>query len=351
MTEHAKAVFSLMRGREGLLRWSEKRRYDAPLYAILTRAIVENAELYQILEETAEGQLAGRLMLSAIHYLLLKNPDQPLAAYFPTLARSPLPVEQVTPVLQDFCREHRDEIVGILRHRALQTTDTDRAARVLLALNEVAKSIGEPFSLIEVGCSAGLLLLFDHYRYEFGNGATLGPAGARTTVSSFDFVSARPASPTEFPRIEKRIGLDLNPVNVANPDERNWILGCIVADRVGEFEAMRSALEYRAGVPLELVTGDAMDTLPKALETIDGPVCILHSWCLYQWSLVAQDAFDAMLKRLSQVRPIHRVGIEATDQGHERSAVEIRHTIYRDGKSETRLLGLLMEGQKLDWRV
>ncbi|GAA0333784.1 DUF2332 domain-containing protein [Sphingomonas oligophenolica] len=349
MVDHAPAVFPLMRGREGLLRWNARRRDTAPFYAAMSLAIAEDEELYEISEEAAEGQLSGRLMLSAVHYLLLQNPHEPLARYCPSIAQTPLPADDVGPVMKEFCRKYRSEIIDILHHRTLQTTATDRAARVLLALNEVAKAIGEPFTLFEVGCSAGILLLFDHYRYEFGNGASLGPADASTTVSSFNFVGDRPALPTQFPPIKRRIGFDLDPVNVANADERNWILGCIVADRVDEFEGMRRSLEYRASVPLEVVTGDAMQTLPNAFASIDGPVCILHSWCLYQWPPAAQEAFDTMLTRLSQTRTIHRVGIEATEKSTERAGIEIFHTVYRNGDSETRLLGHLAEGEQLHW--
>jgi hypothetical protein len=345
-----------MREREGLIRWIEERRNRGSLlFAELLRTIAEDDDLFALSLEAMPGQMSARVLLAAVHFLLLKNPDHPLAAYFPTLAAEPLPPHEAEPAFRAFCKEHRDELAEITRSRTLQTTFIERSVQILLALDEVAKAVGGPFSLVEVGCSAGLLLLFDQYRYNFPAGGCLGREDAEVTVSSFEFIGPQPAIPAAFPRIVRRVGLDLDPVDVADPDARNWILACASAEWVDHFDNLRRALDYRARTPLEVVAGDALETLPKLLDELAGPVCVLHSRCLYQWPEEAQSAFTALLKRLSRTRTIHRIGIERSNAEIAARDItggglnEIQHSIYRDGEGASRLLGTVRVKDRIEW--
>lgn len=345
-------AFMKMREREEIVKWSEGSKLSGSLlYAALYQEIAADDDLFALSLEAPPEQLSGLLLLSAVHFLLLRSPGHELAAYYPSITAEPLPAAEAGPAFRAFCRENRAELVDIIRTHTLQTTSPDRAPQVLLALDHVSKIIGKPFSIVEVGCSAGLLLVFDHYRYQFPNGQSLGNALAEVVISSPDFAGDRAPVPTTFPQIVDRIGLDLNPVDVTDANARNWILGCSSPDRVAEFNSLRSALEYRAGLSLNIVAGNAMSTLPSVLDNIDVPVCVFHSRCLYQWPPAAQEAFSAMLKQLSQKRILHRVGIESNGEqsGKLAGRNEISHTIYHDGESETRLLGYVSRRGGLEW--
>ena len=357
MADHAQVNFvPSMRERAGILQWSERRRKVAPLFSFLHRVIAEDDDLFDLAEEAQPDQLSARMLLSAVHYLLLGDPSDPLAKYFPSITPEPLAPEGAATPFKAYCQAHRAEILDILHTRTLQTTNTDRAAQVLFALNEVTKTAGKPLSIIEVGCSAGLLTLFDHYAYQFNDGVRLGRAEAPVTVSSFRFLGEAPARPDHIPQIRSRVGLDLNPVAVEAPEARRWILACSVADQVDKFQELKTALEYRARMPLEVVAGDAMRTLPAALAKMDGAVCVFHSRCLYQWPPAAQDAFNAMLRKLSETRDIHRIGIEATAgqlyaDDQEGTISEIVHTVYRGGESESRLIGRVVNKTRIEWLI
>jgi hypothetical protein len=355
MADHGIALMK-MRERAELLQWSEaSSKGNAPLFAALYRQIAADDDLFALSLEAAPEQLSGRLLISAVHYMLLRSPDQPLAAYFPSITADPLPASDVGPHFQAFCRDNRHELTNTIATRTLQTTSPERAPQLLLALDHVSRAIGKPFSLVEVGCSAGLLLLFDHYRYQLPNGQSLGDAAAEVVISPFEMVAERGSIPSKLPQIRQRVGLDLNPVDVTDPDARRWILGCSSADRVQKFNSLRTALEYRAGIPLNIIPGDAMETVPAALQDISGPVCVYHSRCLYQWPRAAQQAFSLMLKRLSQWRTIHRVGIEWNGVQSDplglagRGQNEINHTVYHDGQSETQLLARVPGKSRIEW--
>src|SRR5262249_19796173 len=147
----------------------------------------------------AAPQLGARLLRSAVHYMLLKQPNQALAAYFPTIAATPKPAPEALPYFKTFCRAHHATLAEVVRTRALQTTSVGRAIEVLYALDHVAGAIGTPFSLIEIGCSAGLLLLFDQYRYTFPEGVQLGPVDAAVSIPAPAFIGAAPRTPRGFP--------------------------------------------------------------------------------------------------------------------------------------------------------
>jgi len=345
-----------MREREGLARWIEERRdRGSLLYAELLRIVAEEDDLFALSLEARPGQMSARVLLAAVYFQLLQNPQDPLAAFFPAITPEPLPPEQAGPAFRAFCRAHRSALAEIMRTRTLQTTFIERAVQILLALDEVGRSIGGPFSLVEVGCSAGLLLLFDRYRYLFPDGGRLGADDAEVLVSNFQFLGPPPPIPAAFPRIARRVGLDLDPIDVADPDARNWILACTSPEYVEHFRNLRTALDFRARNPLETIAGDAMRTLPRVLEEIEGPVCVLHSRCLYQWPEEAQLGFTAMLKELSSTREIHRVGIERSNEAIlARDATggglnEIHHSIYREGAGRSRLLGTVQVKDRIRW--
>lgn len=335
-----------MRSREDFLEWGDgMEKAGLPLAAEIYRVIARDDGLFSLSLEAQPGQFSGWMLLAAVHFMLLRSPDHELAAYFPTITSDPRPTADVGPSFIAFCKEHREELGEILRTHTLQTTSVGRAAQVFLALDHVSSVIGEPFSIIDVGCSAGLLLEFDHYRYQFPNGREVGDDEAKVVVSSFEFVGDAASVPTEFPKIKDRIGLDLNLVDATDAGARNWILGCTIPDRVEDFNVLRAALDYRASVPLKAVSGDAIVTLPGALDQIDGHVCVYHSRCLYQWPQAAQEAFSAKLRELGKGRTIHRVGIEWNS---DTARNEITHTIYRDGASDTTLLGITNK-TRVEW--
>ena len=134
--------------------------------------------------------------------------------------------------------------------------------------------------------------------------------------------------PTVIPPVGARIGIDLKLVDPADPDAVDWICACIFPDWKDAKANIRKGVEMLAAQPLDLREGDAMDLLPAAAAELADPLCILHSFCLYQWPDAAREAFEAMLLRLSETREIHRVSIENTNRGPG----EIVHQVFREGQ-------------------
>ena len=81
-----------------------------------------------------------------------------------------------------------------------------------------------PLALLEVGASAGLCLLPDHYGYDYGNArldpTVPGDAGAPVFPCN---VSGAVPIPKSIPRIAWRAGLDLHPLDVRSDHDMAWL--------------------------------------------------------------------------------------------------------------------------------
>ncbi len=278
--------------------------FGAPLYSALCLAGAEDREIVELATHAQPGAQPVFHLLTAVHYLVLGNPDDPLARYFPTLAAEPLPAQEAWPDFKLFCRTRRGEILETLANTTVQTTFADRCATILAPIAWVANAAGEPLHLIEIGCSAGVLLTFDRYAYEFEGRARFGAADAPLTFSS----SIKGDPPLRIPRIASRTGLDLRPLDARKPEERRWLIAQIFPEYLHQREQLDVALDAVAETDIRMVKGDALETLPGLLTEMDDPICVFHSVCLSYWTEQARAELDAMLARASgNGRTIHRV--------------------------------------------
>src|ERR1700677_1831820 len=90
------------------------------------------------------------------------------------------------------------------------------AARYLGPPSDVAALPG-PLALIEVGASAGLTLLFDHYSYDYDGHQIVGCDPDAPTLRCA--ISGPAPLPDRVPAIAWRAGLDLNPLDVTHEDD------------------------------------------------------------------------------------------------------------------------------------
>jgi hypothetical protein len=285
------------------------RVMGTPLYATLCARGACDADIVALVSRGKEGA-APMHLFSSVHYLLLQDPSDPLSRFFATLTPRPQSPEEAFHEFMRFCREHRKEILNLLDTRTVQTTYVERCRTVMPLLSRVADEAGEPLNLVEIGCSAGVLLTFDKYGYELERGGRLGAADAPLTLS-LAVVGGRPL---RIPRIGARIGLDLHVLDASSEDERRWLLALSFPEHREQQTALATALKVVARTPMRMIEGDALDTLPAVLAETRDPLCVFHSACLMYWPSHAKAALDALLIGASRNRSIYRVAIEPTDR-------------------------------------
>src|SRR4051812_34284500 len=127
----------------------------------------------QVLERCADEPLVAELaqtmrwelplqLLGALHYLALSGRA-------PDLARAYAGEGDPWPPFRAALVEHRDFVARFVNEQDVQTNEVQRCYALLLAFLTLARETGRPLDLIELGPSAGLNLLWDRYRYLYGD--------------------------------------------------------------------------------------------------------------------------------------------------------------------------------------
>ncbi|MGH8914192.1 MAG: DUF2332 domain-containing protein, partial [Acidimicrobiia bacterium] len=291
---------------EAMLAWG-RHTHGSPLYHHLVEVIATDPELMRVMGRIGHLPQAN-LVFGAVHFLMMTGEGPELAAYYPSLVEGPLPLEGVGPVFRDFVLDHEEEIVEIGNTRYTQTNECRRCV-ALLPL--VMMSPFDRFHLIDVGTSAGLNLGIDRFHYHLG-GQVWGPGS--TVVLTAESRGATPR--LRDIEVQRRIGLDLDPIDPGDGDSRLWLDALIWPEHTERRARLRAALALVETLDLEMVAGDALLTLPDVLADIPKgePIVVANSFTLIQFSAEQRDRLDAITQASRSRRPVFRVSMEAIDK-------------------------------------
>ncbi len=320
----------------------------SPLYARLAKSIADDPELLDLCA-SAKSIPASGLFFAAVHLLLLKGKLHPLANFYPSVSKDSPPTGDPYPHFRSFCLEHEEEIRSILSTRRLQTNEVKRCACLLPAFGIVSRLSEKPLALVEVGSSAGLNLLFDRYRYVYGNGNTLGDESSPVEIHCETRGPNVPPLPEGMQEISSRIGLDLEPLDVRNPDDSRWLEALIWPEEYEHRAPMlRSAIEAAKEEPPILLRGDALESLPETISSApeDAAVCVFHTFTINQFSEEMRESLTRILAESSERRPVYRVSIEWIAS----ETPLLRLAVFNGGNEEERILAACDDhGGWIEW--
>ena len=163
---------------------------------------------------------------------------------------------------RDFALEHWPAIEREALVRLTQTNEPLRCA----ALMPVLARIDGPIALLEVGASAGLCLYPDRYGYSYDGGEPLHPADGPSAVLLACSTNGLEPAPTRLPDIVWRAGIDLAPLDVADPDDARWLEALIPPEQHERLARLRAATRIVRADPPLLVAGDVTDALAGLAE-------------------------------------------------------------------------------------
>lgn len=167
-------------------------------------------------------------------------------------------------VLLDWVGDHWPDLEALILNRATQTNEPGRCATLL----PVLAGLPGPLALIEIGMSAGACLVPDRYAYRWslpdGSQHTLG-TGAPELTCRVSGTGAHPL-PVAMPQIVWRAGIDLNPLDPADPGDARWLRSLVWPDHPEREQRLATALSATAAVPIERVRGDLVQELPALVE-------------------------------------------------------------------------------------
>lgn len=296
-------------------------------YPAICRGVADDHEVLAILDRAALPQRRPLILLAAVHFLLLSGVEHPLADYYDTVASvrgrtGPAPADpDPTGAFTDFCREHRADVEELVTARTTQTNEVGRCTALLPGLCHVAHCYGGdvPLSLLDLGTSAGLNLLFDDYAYTYRSAAdgatqTAGRPGSAVMLEceARDDLSLLPDLAP--PRTVERVGLDLSPVDCHADDDALWLQACQWPDNPVRFARLRAAVANvrAASRPPRLERGDMIADLARVAGTIpgDNPLVVFHSWVAAYLDEPRQRALAEAVHSLDGVRPVHHLYCE-----------------------------------------
>lgn len=307
---------------------------DAPLYRELALTVAADPDLLSVAATAVNGPVPN-LFLAAVHDLLMRAPDgEDLARHYATLTPAPLPPTGAGDALRRFVRTRRPELEALLRTRLVQTNEVRRALALYLAVSWLAgRERLDHLALIEVGCSAGLLLACDCYAYRAGPDSLLGDSGSPLVIES-ELRGGVPEAPPLDGRIAERIGIDLNTLDLDDPADRRWLRALVWGDQPERLALLDRAIQVARAVPMTLHEGDGNALLPGILTALADRVApvVFHSHALNQFPAAARERFEATLERASERCAVYRVSLE---YGGDAPYADV--LIYRCGRLSDRI--------------
>ena len=242
-------------------------------------------------------------LAGGLHALVLTGKDPALAAAY---AAGIDPTDAALAAIQD----HAGFLLDWLKS-APQTNEVRRSAPLIAVAQWLTARFGLPLILSELGASAGLNLLWDHYALNLP-GRTFGPADPSLTLAP-DWTGSLP--PTAIPTVIDRRGVDLNPLDPVA--DRLRLIAYLWPDQPERISRTRAALDLAQRLRPQVDRADAADWLETRLQDRhDGALhLIFHTIAWQYFPPATQSRALAALDRAGKDRPLARFAMEADGNG------------------------------------
>jgi hypothetical protein len=313
---------------------------DAPFTAMLCRLLGSHIDPASPLGQRLDGwpadAMASALVLrltGGLHAAVLAGDAPALAALYPPAA---LP-EAATLWAAMAAVLARPTFAGWLEN-APQTNEVGRSGALVPGMLLVAAETGLPLALLELGASAGLNLLPDRYDMQLGS-VRCGTAGSPLRIAPAWQGGDPPLAPLA---IASRAGVDLNPLNVADPADAARMLAYVWPDQPLRLAAMRAAIALAAADPPAVVRSDAAAFVEQRLRPVPGVATVVfHSIAFQYFPAATQSCIAAHIAAAgaaaSAHAPVAWLRYEMSDPAAP-AAPELRLRLWPGGHD--RLLGV-----------
>ena len=239
-------------------------------------------------------------LLSGLHYLVLAE----RASW-----------EDVGAALRDEAEFLRDWVAT----ERVQTNEPRRCWWLVPCFLEVARRTGAAaFECVELGCSAGLNLLWDRYGYEYRAGTLAG-----SPVFGGE-ERGRPVPLGTLPRVRSRIGVDLAPPDLWTDEGVRLLKSFVWADQARRLADLDAAIEVWRRDPPEIVVGDLVEELP-ALLARPRENAVLLVWETAVLGYLPQERYEEARRLLAEAECVFVRTGQPQDGSHDYYGLYVDH--------------------------
>jgi hypothetical protein len=289
-------------------RFAEADHADAsPLYKRVALALSESDEALRAIEAALARKRNPAVILAALHDLALAGRAPALAAAYAAADK-----DAAASAAIDTLTRMTDAVADTAVHRPVRADETGRYAVLYPAIAEAARRAGaKAVGLIDVGRSAGFNLNVDRVRITYSNGPSLGAPSSPVQLSS-RIAQARPVPARTMPEVVARIGVDLDPIDVAGADDARWLRACLPPDLPERTARLDAEITLAATAPLRMLRGDVVELLPDAIARVpaDALPVVTTTWALSKFSLESRQRFLGRLQEAAVGRTLAWVSAE-----------------------------------------
>jgi len=342
-------------------------------------AIAEDEVLLDLAVEVPADRLPPLLLSAAITLLVTEQAPESLVGYYPRPGRPQPPRDDgFRPALHAFALAEGDALRRLCGRHRYQMNEVGRCADVLPALALVSEADPRPLALVDLGTGAGLGLHLDRYRYTYelpgGDRLVAGDVTSEVALSC-EVRAGRPPVSGGVPSIGSRIGVDSEPLDLADPATAAWLAACVPPE-AGAVTRFAAAAAVARAHPTRTVRGDLVDVLPQVVAEVprDELLCLVDTYVHVFLPPPELARFVALVHEIGRERdldwisvdPLVPLGPQATDTVQGLSVPPaliddnrdggvyglIGRLSIRDGRATGTLLGRAHPGSAwLDWTV
>jgi hypothetical protein len=230
-----------------------------------------------------------------------------------------------------------------------QTNEVRRSACLLPGFLTVARETGRPLRVFEVGASAGLNQLWDHYAYDYGAAGSWGASEAAVRLDAEWRGAAGPLDGVAV--VATRAACDRKPVDIRNPVARRRLKAFVWADQFDRLARLEGALALALEEGVAVETADAVGwTATRAAPAAGAATVLAHSVFWQYMPPESQRALTEVIadlgSRASHAAPFAWLRMEPAPGAL--MPMELRLTVWPGGR-ERRLAVVHPHGAWVEW--
>lgn len=331
----------------------------SPLYCELWEHIKGDAEILAFVNLVDKDQPNLVTFFTCVNFLLLREPHQPLALYYPYLHNEGAPpLTEAYSFFRDFVLARGAQLRNLLPTARLQTNEPTRCTNLMPAFVLAYQRGGyQSLNMVEIGSSSGLNLLWNRYGYQYRSGLTteditVGDFTSPVQVHcELDGPHLPPLPDMTLPRVASCQGIELYPRDIHDEQDMRWVRAAIWPEELARHQVLDAAIRFAQQEHLHLHQGDACDLLPALLADIptSQTAVVWSSYAVNQGPIAIKECIDLQIREASHRIPIYRVALEFALEKQAGPQLELSE--YQGGQivKQELLARCAVHGERMIW--